>query len=37
MKYFPIFSPSKRQSKSPLKDASQTEYNPQSYADEFKG
>ena len=28
---------SKRQSKSPLKDASQTKYNPQSYADKSRG
>ena len=34
---FPRLKQSKRQSKSPLKDASQTEYNPQSYADKFKG
>ena len=37
MKYFPIFTQSKRHSKTPVKDATQTEYNPQSYADKFKG
>ena len=28
---------SKRRTKTPVKDATQTEYNPQSYADKFKG